>query len=532
MARAALLLALPVLFLSFFFLNPLARMLDGATADGWAWLASPYVQERLQTAVTQAVLSVAATFALAVPLAWFHHSRRLPMSRVHLAIHAAPFVLPVFVIVYGIEELLGPRSALAGATGLDAMAWLGPLGAIVVAHAYYNYGFAARLLHAALEARPHRLEAAAASLGATPRQAFWRVTVPLLAPAVAGVALLVFLFAFTSFGVVLLLGQGQVATLETLLYQNLQGAFPRPERAAALGLVQLGLNVLLLGGYLALRRRIAVPRETPPTPPPARQRDHVVAWTTLALGLAPAAAVLAGGFRVRGEWTLEPWRALLDPGHPGHLPGFHLGEAVGLSLLYAAASAGLALLLTLLLAYGVRRIGGPWRRLAEMLAALPLGTSSLLVGFGFLLAFGAQGWPDLRGTRVLIVLAHALVGFPFTARVLLPALDSLDRRLDDAAASLGAPPWSVAWHVHAPLLRAPVVAAAGLAVAMSLGDFGASVLLMRQENMALNVWITQHHVPFRSLLLAQRTALAGLLGVLAALAYVAVERVRPKGAEF
>ncbi len=526
----AALLVGPAVLLSLFFAYPLAVALRGAFTDvePWLWLAQPYARGRIATAFQQAIGSVVLTMALALPLAWFYHRRRIPFTRLHLAVHAAPFVLPVFVVVYGIQEVFGP-AGWSAALGFNVLGAVGPLGAVVIAHAYYNYGFAARLLHASLEARPHRLEDAAQMLGASGRAAFWRVTVPALAPAIASVALLVFLFAFTSFGVVLLLGEGgTVATLETMLYQNLRGVFPRYGHAAVLGVLQLTINLGLLAGYLALRRR-HVPRDAPRAAPPAPAADRVASWAMLAAGLVPAVAVLTGGFRVRGQWSLEPWRALIDASHPAHVTGFSLPGAIGLSLLYAAASAAISLALTLLLAYGVRSIGGPWRRVAELLAAMPLGTSSLLIGFGYLITFGATGWLDLRGTRIVIILAHALVGFPFTARVLLPALDLRDRRLDEVAATLGAGPAGVATRIHWPLLRGPMVAAAGLAVAMSLGDFGASLILMRPENMALSVWITQHDVPFNALMQAQKDALAAVLGLLAAVAYVAVERFRDLG---
>ena len=527
----AALLALPALLLAAFYAYPLWETLRAAIgeADAWRWLGGPYVERRLVVAFQQALLSVALTLALALPLAWLHHKYALKWSRLHLALHAAPFVLPVFVVVYGVQGVLGPRGLLHQLLGIDALGLLGPMGAVVVAHAYYNYGFAARVLHATLDRRPRRLEDAARVLGASGRGAFWRVSVPLLLPSVLAVALLVFLFTFASFGVVLFLGAGEVSTLETLLYQQLGGAFPRYDRAAALGILQLGINFLLFGAYVLLHRRQTglerapdVARETP------RTRHRALAWGALALGLLPALTVLAGGFQVSGAWSLEPWRALLDHDHPAHLAGFDLGRAVWLSVSYAAASMTLAIVLTLLLAYGTRALGRRTRALAETLAALPLGTSSLLIGFGYVLAFGAGDFLDLRGSFVVIVLAHTLVAFPFTARVLLPALDLHDRRLDAAAALLGASPWQVVRRVHLPLLAAPLAVAAGLAAAMSLGDFGASLLLMRPDNMALSVWIARHDVPFNHLIKSQAIALAGLLMLLTAGAYLAVERLRPR----
>ncbi len=502
----------PFAFLALFFFVPLARTLALGIGADWSWLATPYVLRRLESAFLQAILSVLLTMALASALAWHHHRRALPWSRLHLALHAAPFVLPVFVVAFGVRDLL----ALLG--------WGAPLGAVVVAHAYYNYGFAARILHADLERRPHRLEAAARTLGASPWQAFRRVTLPLLAPSFAAVALLVFLFSFTSFGVVLFLGENQVHTLETLLYFQMGGAFRRLDRAAMLGVLQLAINLALLVAYGLLRRRQRLASEIH-RPLPARPVDRAVQVLALLAGLSPAAMVLVGGFRVRGEWTLEAWRAITDATHPSHLAGFNLWAALDRSLFYAFWSALLAIALTLALAYGVRRMPRG-RRLVEALAALPLGTSSLLIGFGFVITFGAGAFWDLRGSLLQIVLAHTLVAFPFTARTLVPALDQHDTRLDEAARLLGATPWQVVRRIHWPLLRAPLLVAVGMAVAISFGDFGASLLLMRQENMALSVWIGQHDQPFRLLMKAQATALSSVLMVLAAASYVLVERFR------
>lgn len=508
------LLLFPLAFLALFYAWPLARTLAAVTPDALRWLATDYVRSRLSVALLQALLSVALTLVVAVPLAWLHHTRRIAASRTLLALHAAPFVLPVFVVVYGIQLTVGTA--------------LPPLAAVVLAHAYYNHGFAARVLHATLDRRPRRLEEAAATLGASRRAATWRVTVPLLLPSAAAVAILVFLFSFASFGTVLFLGAGEVSTPETMMAAQLSGAFPREERAAALGALQLALGALLFLGYAALRRRERGFEDAPSRPAPrAGPAATAAAVAAGALALAPMLAVLAGGFRYEGAWSLEPWRALLDPGHAKHLAGFDLGRAVRLSLGYAAAATVLALTLATLLAYGLSRAGPRARALTDAATALPLGTSSLLLGVGYVLTFGAGALLDLRGTLVAIVLVHTLVAFPFAARLLLPAFARRDRRLDEAASLLGASPLAVARRVHLPLLAPTLLACAGLAAAVSLGDFGASFLLMRPDNMALGVWISRHHGSFDPLIRAQGVALTGLLAALASATYLLLARRTP-----
>ncbi len=528
----AALLGLPVAFLLLFYAYPLVTVLgNGLDATAWQWLVGPYARQRIAMGFFQAILSVLATFLIAVPLATLYHRFRIPEQRWHLALHAAPFVLPVFVVVFGLREV----GVLSG---------LSPLAAVVVAHAYYNYGFAARLLATTLENRPRAMEAASQVHGASPWATWLRVTLPLLAPQLIAIALLVFLFSLTSFGVVLLLGANEVWTIETLLYQQVGGAFPRYERAAALATVQLALNATLLWAYLGLRRQAlpAGPSQGSATRPPskgAKQAARLVGWLALAVALAPVIALLAGGFQVRGRWSLEPWRALLDATHPAHRVGFDFVQVLDRTVAYALMTALVSVALALLWAAALRQAGARaggrrrwWQRGAELAAGLPLGTSSVILGLAFLLAFGAVGLLDLRGTRIQIIIAHTLVAFPFAARILIPAMHALDPRLGEAAAVLGASAWARARAIYGPLLRPALAAAAGLTAAISIGDFGASLVLMRTDNMSLAVWVHAHDRPFDPLARSMATALAGVLMVLAAASMMLAERFAPREVRF
>lgn len=519
---------LPVaVFLALFLAWPLSLVLrEAVSADAWHWLAGDFARSRIATALLQGFLSLLLTVALAVPIALLHHKRAVPGSRLLLAVQAAPFVLPVFVVVGGLREILGRDGWLDGLVGVDVLSTIGPLGAVVVANAYYNTGLAARLFHAALERRPRRIEDAAATLGATPSGVAWRITIPLLLPAFLATALLVLLFCLGSFGVVLLLGEGRIDTLDTLLYSNLRGAFPREDRGAVLAVVQIALQATLLAACLFLERRSArFASHDRAAKPRAGPVAATVAWSAAAIAVLPALAVLVGGFRLAGRWSLRPWRTLLDAEAPGHVYGFDLARAAGWSLAYAAMAVAGALALTACLAYATRQ--GRGVALAEPVAMLPLGTSSVVLGFGFLLAFTGRTWLPLFGSPVIVVAAHTLLAFPFAARVLVPALRSLDTRLDDAAATLGARPWQVAWRIHRPLLAQPLAVAAGFAAALSLGDYGASLLLMTDDIAALSVWTGRHGGPgaFDPLARAQSTALAGFLLVVTVAVIVALEAV-------
>ena len=111
-----------------------------------------------------------------------------------------------------------------------------------------------------------------------------------------------------------------------------------------------------------------------------------------------------------------------------------------------------------------------------------------MLGFGFVIAFDSPPL-DFRSSWWLVPVAQALVATPFVIRIVTPALRSIDPRLREVAATLGAPP-SRAWReVDLPLVSRAFAAAAGFAFAISLGEFGATVFVARAEQPTLPVAI-------------------------------------------
>src|SRR5690606_5691239 len=113
---------------------------------------------------------------------------------------AVPFVLPTVVVGVAFRALLA-RPGPLGFLGLD-----GSLAAIVAALVFFNYSVVVRTVGGMWERIDPRAEEAARALGASPWRAFTAVTLPMLTPAIASAASIVFLFCATSFGVVLILG--------------------------------------------------------------------------------------------------------------------------------------------------------------------------------------------------------------------------------------------------------------------------------------------------------------------------------------
>ena len=186
----------------------------------------------------------------ALPGAYVFARFDFPGRRLISALSIVPFVLPTVVVAAAFLALLGPRSPFG--IRLDHT-----LFAILAAHVFYNYAVVLRVVGGVWSQVDPRLEDAARVLGASRWQAFRRVTLPLLRPAIASAASVVFLFTFTSFGVILILGGSQFATLEVEIYRQTAELLDL-RTAAVLSLLQMTALVVVFFAYSRYQQRNAV----------------------------------------------------------------------------------------------------------------------------------------------------------------------------------------------------------------------------------------------------------------------------------
>jgi len=475
-----------LLFLGFALFYPLWRILLLGVGEGFAQtLGNPYYLGRYLFSLQYGLLSALLTLLLALPLA-FLFRRRFPFREALLAWSTLPFVLPTPVVALGFMALLGPRGVL----GVDLY---GTLALLLLAAVFYNLGLALRiLLPVAL-----RLEGplrAARVLGASPFRAFLRVGLPLLLPALGSAGLLIFIYAFSAFGVPLLLGGGRYATLEVEVYTLLAHRLAFPEASA---LMLLQFLTLGLAAFLYLR--------IPSYPlPPGGLLPSGRPWA-LTLGLFLLFLLLFVEMDLRAlarAWASEDFTPL--------------PLALGNSLRFAFLAFLLALPLGV--AYGV---AARKRGALDLLGLFPLMVSPVAVGLGYLLAY-----PSLRGSLALLLAAYALLAYPLVARVLLPALRSLPRSLLEAARVLGATPLRAFLRVELPLLLPALASGSALALAALLGEFGASLVLWRPEWTTLTLAIYERlgrpgEGPYQEAL-----ALAALPALLSGLLFYLLDRGR------
>ena len=490
-------------------LGPLGDVLGSASHRSVLWFT-----------FWQAAASTALTVAAALPAAGAMARLRFRGQRLVRALTTVPFVLPTVVAAAAFEALFD-RFALADGDGLRLRhtVW-----AILLAHVFFNYAVVLRTVGAQWSMLDTRVEDQARVLGASRLRVFSDVLLPRLAPSLAAASAIVFLFSFTSFGVVLVLGGPARATLETEIYRY---AIARMDltAAAALAVVQLGAVVALVIVSNVLERRCASTEPVSAAADAAPRHRHRgpslvvnLAVMGVLLGL-PIAVLIERSLAVgrRGGYSLGNYTELVE--RAVLLPDTALA-AMRNSLLFAAPATALAVLVggaaTLVIlrnnppprtlprqpdnssSFGqvrrwrfavgravdnpsgqVRRWQSAVGRAADVGLTLPLGVSAVTIGLGFLLVLNRPPL-DIRTSVVVVPIAHALVGIPFVVRTLVPMLRTVNPRLREAAAVLGASPRRVRCEVDLRVAARGVAVGAGFAFAVSLGEFGATSFIPRR----------------------------------------------------
>ncbi len=531
---AAALLAPTVAFLVVFFAWPVANIVgEGLRSDG-GWdlsgigdvVGDPALRQVAWFTLWQAAASTALTVLLALPAAHVLARFEFRGRRAVQALVVVPFVLPTVVVGAAFLALLGPTSPV----GLDLR---GSAWAILLAHAFFNHAIVVRTVGGLWEGLDPRTEEAARILGASRWRAFQAVTLPALRPAIASAAAITFLFTFTSFGVVRILGGAGRSTLEVEIYRQTADLLDLPV-ASVLALLQLGAvgTMLVVQDRLERRRAVAAVAMRPADRRRARERGERwwLAGNLVAMALllgVPLATLVDRSFRAGdGGHGLGAWRALGEATSGTGLFVTPL-EAVANSLRFAALATIVAVTLGGLAAAALARSRGRVARVLDGVLLLPLGTSAVTVGFGFLIALDEP--VDLRASPQLVPLAQAVVALPFVVRTMTPVLRSIDPRLHEAAAVLGASPARTWRAIDLPLARRAVLVAAGFAFAISLGEFGATTVIARADTPTVPIAIARLLGRPGPLNTGQAFALSTVLMVLTAVAVLLVDRWRPRG---
>jgi thiamine transport system permease protein len=470
-----LLWAIPLSFVAVLFYWPIAKITSlGFSGDWLTTLSEPKTLEIIWFTLWQAALSTLVTLVIAIPGAYLLYRKSIPGQRLIKALITVPFVLPSIVVAVGFTVFRNVHDFWIelGATFLsDPVYW------IIAAHVFVNYSIAVRTIGGVWAALDAEIDEAAELDGAGRLRTLLAVSLPQLRPAIFSAAALVFLFSATSFGILLVLGGGQVQTIETAIYFSAT-QFLELEGAAALVFIQTLITAaaFFIGssfatGTVGLEQVFEGSRK-----PRVDRRDWpatvVTAGIVLGLLVMPMLLVLVEAFKVGDGWGFTNFANLGTRGARDLLNISVLDAAVN-SLRNMIVAAGIAFVLGTLISWLLVRTK---QKLLDLVFLVPLGVSSVVLGFGFLVSFDAV-WFPLRSSWLIVPLAQALIALPMVIRLVYPALVSIGKEPIEQASLDGASSWQTWRFVESGIIKGVLLTALGYAAIISVGEFGASTFL-------------------------------------------------------
>jgi thiamine transport system permease protein len=530
--------------LSVFFVWPVATIVVRGLRGAGEWdfsafgdvVGDPSMRRVAWFTLWESVASTVLCLLIGLPGAALFARYRFRGKRLLWSALLVPFVLPTVVVGVAMLGVYGPG-------GVSGLTLSGTIWAILIAHVFFNYAVVVRTVGSAWSTISPAGEDAARMLGAGSWQVFRRVILPLLRPAITSAASIVFLFSFTSFGIVLILGGIRQRTIEVEIYEQ-TARFLNLDVAAALTLIQLIAVVAILIWFSRSQDRRSVSFEqhsatsTERVPLGFRQRLFVSVNLAFmaALLAAPLLVLLVRSFSTPQGWGFDFYRLLGDT-RSGSTSFVAPIDALRNSVVFAVEATAIAVVLGACASWAIAgtdlvRSSTRWTRWVDVALMIPLGTSAVTVGFGFLITFDESPM-NLRSSLWLVPLAQAIVALPFVVRLLVPALRSIDPAMRESAALLGASPRRVWTSIDLPIVSRALAAAAGFAFAVSMGEFGATVFLARPDRPTLPVAIYRALGRPGAQNFGQAMALSTLLMVLTIGVLLMVDRLRtPGSAEF
>ena len=491
---------LPLLILILVFFLPLYQNLRMAFIEEGSFtierveecFQSAYNRQILLFTLKQAALSSLFSILFALPGAYLFSNYRFTLRKLILSISNLCFFLPSilvvlgFVIFYGNSGVLNTLLMKMMKTSEPPLKILYSFKAIILAHVFLNFPIALSLITDTWSHLSQNQENASLSMGASGLGTFIRVTLPRILPVILSAALLIFLFCFTSFSIILVLGGGpQFTTIEVEIYR-LNNIVLDQEKAAALSVYSFTMNLICLTIYLLFsslfknKEKNRISRLRRPTSRLTYLAISLYILLMLIFFFSPLVSIVWRSFystsqRYGTGYTTRAYRELF--GLESSIALANTLDAIMNSIQIAILSACVSTIISLCLALWIskRRKGG----IFELLSMLPMAISSVTLGLGYSILRANISEDSILSGPVLVILAHTVIILPFCLRTLLPVLRSQNENKLNAAYTMGYGVMKASFDIEIPTIKSSIIRAFIFAFALSMGEVNATLTLAR-----------------------------------------------------
>lgn len=489
------------LFLGLFLILPVGI----TVSQGLAWtpmrevLYHPVYQQGFINSLSIAVVTTVITFLIAVPLAWVTVRYRVPYQGVAEAAVLVPLIMPPFVGALGIFQLAGQYgvlNALGTSCGLWARGagpdWLGDYRffCVCLVESLHLYPILYLTVRASLARLDPSLAEAAAVAGAGPWMRFWRVTVPFMRPGLFAGGIIIAVAAFTDVGTPLILGFERVTPVQILWGMTELQTNPIPFSLIVVVLVLAGLGYMA-SRWLFVRSDDAIisKQSTLATTRLLSGWKAIIVWAMFigVILLASLPHLTVALMAVAKEWygTVMPLSYTSD-----HVRLALSHELVIPGIVNSMTYAGLATCLAVVLGTFIAWMNHRWRprgwQMLDTIAMLPLAVPGIVLACGYLsMAMGIpwlRVWLDpIRDPTLLLVIAYGVRRLPYVVRSASAGFEQLPIAYEEAAAAVGAGPWSRLRRIVIPLLVSSIIAGALLTFSFSIFEVSDSLVLAQKR---------------------------------------------------
>ena len=451
---------------------------------------SSYNYKILSFTIKESILSAIVSILIAMPGALLFSTYDFKGKKLILSLASLCFVLPSilvvlgFVIFYGNNGVLNKILKTLFTSDEPVIKVLYSFKAIILAHAYLNFPIALTQLTSYMSNLSKDQENASALLGSSKIKTFFSITLIRIVPPLLSSFLLIFLYCFTSFSIILILGGGpEFTTLEVEIYRT-NNILGNSAKAASLSVFALLYNSIIVILCIVASKKAKLTENV--------KKDRLKKINSLAIRILLIIYVVAILIFILGPMISIVYRSFVSTSNRLGT-GFSLRsyqEIFGLktsistmkdafkalvnSIFIALLSALLATTLSLKISLYITRMRSS---LGEICSMLPMMVSSVTIALGFSL-FRAK--IPIRGiiiSYIFILLSHFIIVLPFALRTILPVARTIDENILYSSYLLGASTRKASKTVEVPLLKGALIKAFSFSFALSIGEINATMTL-------------------------------------------------------
>lgn len=417
---------------------------------------------------------------LGIPLAYFTTRYEIHGRRVISTLSIMALVSPPFIGAYSWIVVLGNNGWVTQwmkSLGVQMPTIYGVHGIILVFSLKF-FPFVYLMTASALKNINRSLEEAAHNLGCTPTQRFFKVTLPLVMPAISSAAILCFVLSLADVGTPSIIGRDYrtLATLAYNQYTSEMGGTPTMAVSISMLMIVISMLAVYLQRLTIRNRSYAGSLLRQQAAEPARGLRgvamHAFCYTVVGLAFLPIAVVVytsvlkTNGPVFLNEFGLTSYLRVLR----------EVPDVITNTFVFSLLATLAITLVGGLMSYLIVRRDNRWSGLLDSVLMVPYVVPGVVMAIGFLLVFNQPPW-DLVGTAAIIVLILFIRRLPYGVRATTSVLRQIKPSIEEAAISLGASPRQAFFKVTVPLMMPGIVAGAMMSFITSINELSSTLLL-------------------------------------------------------